>query len=653
MSNRMNCPACGADNPAVDESLDEPARCVECDSLLVFSGTKKSGPPPAPGRDKPSRLAPNREEDEEPTPSGKTDPNNSLKQVLLVLAAMIVFFGFGAGTTYSMLKLVIDRSQPSVTIMEASSGGSATGQFGPKPEVNLAPQIAALNLREQSPPTDADDQITLGNDWSDLADKAKGAEKSQAFRRMHHWYRLAFPSLKDAERRRVARRMSLGVSDVERDDSSKNQFTLYAGKWRVGYEIFRGTSFSRDYLIQPDGQVSVTASTDGRTGQKGMLVRKDGFVVMTWADGKPSERALITEDTLSLFPHPEKGAPDSPPTVAKVVYLRPETDDFKNPTGAALVFKPYKSALGNCSITFPGSPRASGSKTPKTGKEFGTATLENKDALYSLRYDAYPGERTENELFDSIGLKILARDATSKKELTFGDHPGIEFTADKTNDGQMKNVRGRIIAVKNKLYQISIVSAPDQKIPEEWVAHFFKSFRLIDEPDSVFAEAAPNEDGDWKEIRSTAGNYLIELPGKATESVSKFKSTGQVATSARVVDDKGTEFVFRSITAFSNLPEAALLENAIKQYAKFATEKKPLKMGDYSGIEFTADKSLIGMARNIRSRVFVVKDRVYELSISARPDVKVSEEAAERFFKSFRLIDENPAPKSVEPKPKE
>jgi hypothetical protein len=63
------------------------------------------------------------------------------------------------------------------------------------------------------------------------------------------------------------------------------------------------------------------------------------------------------------------------------------------------------------------------------------------------------------------------------------------------------------------------------------------------------------------------------------------------------------------------------------------------RINDLEGIEFNGTDSVQGIPNQYRARVFVVGNRVYDLSVDAFEGKSISPAEADRFFESFQLLD--------------
>ncbi|WP_020473790.1 hypothetical protein [Zavarzinella formosa] len=167
-----------------------------------------------------------------------------------------------------------------------------------------------------------------------------------------------------------------------------------------------------------------------------------------------------------------------PPIITVGQEVPPKTPSSKTTEG----WKEIRNDAGNFAAEFPGRAGASvGRSGAGVVNSVNAFHQDKKGTQYSVGCQLYLGDRTEAQLIEQVGGKVYAKMATEKKEIKIGNHPGIEFSAVKTADGAEKTVRGRVFAVKNMMFHVTVTSNPDVVVPEDDIVRFFNSFRLLDE----------------------------------------------------------------------------------------------------------------------------------------------------------------------------
>jgi hypothetical protein len=79
----------------------------------------------------------------------------------------------------------------------------------------------------------------------------------------------------------------------------------------------------------------------------------------------------------------------------------------------------------------------------------------------------------------------------------------------------------------------------------------------------------------------------------------------------------------------------AALQKAVLASNKGARDIKEIKVGEFSGTEWRFDQEQPGVTYEVIRRVFITKQRAFELRVVAP---KGSPAEAEKFFKSFEIL---------------
>jgi hypothetical protein len=147
-----------------------------------------------------------------------------------------------------------------------------------------------------------------------------------------------------------------------------------------------------------------------------------------------------------------------------------------------------------------------------------------------------------------------------------------------------------------------------------------------------------------KEFSSPEGGFTVLLPGTPREQVSKTGSVGEheIVNHVFVVDQKAAVYAaaYMIDPGLAKIePEGVrkVLENARKGTelglkARLLSEKE-IALDKHPGVEFQLDVAGRGV---YRARVYVVADRLLQVSVLGPRDIALGEEA-DRVLDSFRL----------------
>jgi hypothetical protein len=149
------------------------------------------------------------------------------------------------------------------------------------------------------------------------------------------------------------------------------------------------------------------------------------------------------------------------------------------------------------------------------------------------------------------------------------------------------------------------------------------------------ATARAGDPADLKEFTSKEGGFTIMMPGTPKE----MKVSGQTM----FLIDQGTKGYLVSYLDNAALGNAAAdvvkksLENgrdaAVASFKGKLLSTKEVKLGDYPGLEFQIEAPKLGI---YRSRIYQVKDRLYQVVVMGPTDAATSK-LADRFLDSFKL----------------
>jgi hypothetical protein len=156
---------------------------------------------------------------------------------------------------------------------------------------------------------------------------------------------------------------------------------------------------------------------------------------------------------------------------------------------------------------------------------------------------------------------------------------------------------------------------------------------------ALTAAQAEDKKPEWKEFKSDAGRFNILMPG--TPKQSKRDVANNVAQYQFLVDggDRAWVVGYQDDPNFTKADDAVVklaftgAKNALLKNLKGKqVSDKEIKLGPNLGTEFQMEIS-IGL---YRTRMYMVKERLYQITIVAPKAVALSEES-DRFFDSFKL----------------
>jgi hypothetical protein len=148
-------------------------------------------------------------------------------------------------------------------------------------------------------------------------------------------------------------------------------------------------------------------------------------------------------------------------------------------------FKPLTSSEGGFSVEMPGEPKHE-SKSTETAAgpiqfQMYSVELSSGSVAYIVSYNDYPKALVTfgkpDSLLDGVveGAVGKGRTVKSQRNVALEGHPGREFTAVLASGHDYSS---RVFLVKERLYQLNVVSEPG-KGDEQEKLRFFDSFKLL------------------------------------------------------------------------------------------------------------------------------------------------------------------------------
>jgi hypothetical protein len=190
-----------------------------------------------------------------------------------------------------------------------------TEHLGGKDRLDDFRQLAA---EEIALPTASTSQAELGEKWLSVAKSIRADTRLPILRRSRFWFSKAMSASdnKGLARTEAEKGCQEATTEIDKADARNSRFTLYAGKWIVKYE----NKYTHEYVIKTDGSLAFDRciSPDGtvfvkKEEQKAKLVRRNGTVIVPFADGTIIERFSLNGEKLVVERfYPSSDYPKSP-----------------------------------------------------------------------------------------------------------------------------------------------------------------------------------------------------------------------------------------------------------------------------------------------------------------------------------------------------
>jgi hypothetical protein len=293
-------------------------------------------------------------------------------------------------------------------------------------------------------------------------------------------------------------------------------------------------------------------------------------------------------------------------------------------------------------VLMPGEPKFStnppnAKDDPKATRRF---TWANSPAYFFIAsYQDLPGRPTPKSLeakelervrdAEVKGLKgELAKDAEHKQ----AGLVGREFTVRHPNF----DCRERVFLRYDRLFKVYVIGTPEEVASAEGTK-FLDSF-----------EQAPGMPEKWKAVAPKEGGFRVLMPAEP-------KETTDPPGAARDDKNAARDFTWAHtktnlfVVNYRYLPPDSVPPDKAKAYLERVRDEKlkeknsPLvkdaerKLGALTGRDFTLKVE----DHHLRFCVFVAGDRLYQACVTGTAD-EVTGEEAEKFFKSFEILDKKP-----------
>jgi len=145
----------------------------------------------------------------------------------------------------------------------------------------------------------------------------------------------------------------------------------------------------------------------------------------------------------------------------------------------------------------------------------------------------------------------------------------------------------------------------------------------------------------WSEFASTDGGFSASFPGKPKETTDS--SAGDNTTHTFIVETNfGKEAYAVIYLDTKGIADESFLE-LLAGFEGTVKSKKPITLNGHSGFEFDIETSAGATHLLIRNRMFLVKQRVFQVMVTAVKD-KVDSDDSRKFLDSFKFIGAYAAP---------
>jgi hypothetical protein len=233
-----------------------------------------------------------------------------------------------------------------------------------------------------------------------------------------------------------------------------------------------------------------------------------------------------------------------------------------------------------------------------------------------------------------------------ERPIELAGHPGLEIAVEIPAGAAVPGgamYRGRLYLVGNRLYQVIYVALKSDENPAEY-QRLFESFQL-DNPPAPNSSSATRTSAlaDWIEYRSDDGGFTVLLPAKPevnTQLADTAAGTVKLTMALTEMDNFAAGVSFNEIPQEASADPESLLaggrDGAAKNLKGTVVSDKPIKLGNYPGIEFVVETpdGLIYTAR-----VYMVADRLYQVLFLAPKD-QIDQFDVPAFFDSFTLLEQ-------------
>jgi hypothetical protein len=293
-------------------------------------------------------------------------------------------------------------------------------------------------------------------------------------------------------------------------------------------------------------------------------------------------------------------------------------------------------------VLMPGEPKFS--TNPPNAKDDPHATrryiwANNPNYLFCASYLDLKGRPTPKSLepkllesFRDADVKNLKGELVKDGEHKQAGLVGRDYTIQAPNF----TIRTRMFLKYDRLFKVFVLGTADEVASPE-ATKFLDSF-----------EQAPGMPEKWKAVASKEGGFRVLMPAEPQESTdppNAAKTDKNATHDFTWAHTKTNLFVvnYRYLPPDSVPPDKAkaylekVRDEKLKEKNGTLVKDEERKLGALTGRDFTLKYE----GHHLRFCVFVAGDRLYQACVTGTAD-EVANEEAEKFFKSFEIVDKKP-----------
>lgn len=304
----------------------------------------------------------------------------------------------------------------------------------------------------------------------------------------------------------------------------------------------------------------------------------------------------------------------------------------------------FVSEEGNFAVLMPGTPLPQ-PPIDSGGIEVHNYTYSQKELGYLISYNILPSKLLKQvstkETLDFTVRGLLGRangKLISSSDIKLDDYPGKKVKI----EGNNLFFYGQIFVVKQRVYYVMVLSKMDPSSLKESET-FLSSFKLVSIP--VDEENLPKQELTLNKLYSEAGNFSVDIPGKPQQSAIPTTTIDNLKLELRTFATTTPSTIY--VASYFDLPKENLLKNRPKELFDYfrnsiATtnnskliEESELKLEKHPGrfFKFKEDNGA-----TITSKVYLVNQRLYLISVTNADSQEVKPELTDKFLNSFQLL---------------
>jgi hypothetical protein len=146
--------------------------------------------------------------------------------------------------------------------------------------------------------------------------------------------------------------------------------------------------------------------------------------------------------------------------------------------------------------------------------------------------------------------------------------------------------------------------------------------------------------GEWAVFKPKSGTFLVSMPGRPTESVTKEDA---YTLTSWLLETESRSIVYAvSITDMHDPTQISDVKATLKTLVEAAkpTKQKDIEVNGFPGVEFEFNLDNDGITFEVRKQYIIANGRIFEVAAAA---VKGKKAEAEKFLKSFQILEKRKA----------